>query len=234
MDRGHPASIINFAFTKVYTLKIEPEKKDLIIFRSTFNPKHVYRRIKITECLDRLANRDMKETFSKYKVMCTHRQPKSLHNLLIRSRFDWTIPVFPQREVGLFSCTSCVYCKDGLLESCKEIRFGQFGQYVWRYSRKFTCNSVNIIYLVICGSCWEFYIGQTKDGKQRVCKHKSDVFNPHNSFCREFCEHVRNCTNYQQPLFKFYPLFYKDDENRRRFMEKRFIMRFKPTLNGDN
>ena len=61
MDRGHPASSINFAFTKVYTPKIEPEKKDLIIFRSTFNPKHVYRRIKIAKYLDPLVNRDMKE-----------------------------------------------------------------------------------------------------------------------------------------------------------------------------
>ena len=234
MERGHPASTIDFAFTKLFTPQLKPEEKDLIIFKSTFNPRQVYRRAKITKCLDRLVNDDMKETFNKYKVMCTHRQPKSLRNLLIKSRFDWITPAAPHREVGLFSCDSCVYCKEGLLETCKEVRFGQYGQYIWRYTRKFTCNSVNIIYLVICGSCWEYYIGQTKDGKKRVRKHKSDVFNPQNSYCREFCDHVRKCSKPGKPLFKFYPLFYEDDENKRRFMEKRFILRFKPPLNRDS
>ena len=239
IDRGHPTKAIDFAFTKVFSPKMDQDKKNLIVFKSTYNPKHVYKKVKITKSLDRLVNNDMKKAFTNYKVMSTYRQPKSLRNLLIRSKFDSVTPVpLPRqigtRRVGLFSCNSCVYCGDGLVHDCDTIRFGQYNQYKWRYQRCFTCNSINVIYLIKCGGCWEYYIGQTKFTKKRLAKHKSDIYCPQNSFCKDFCEHVRACTKLKMPLFTLYPLFYEDDESKRRFMEKRFIKRFKPTLNGDS
>ena len=38
----------------------------------------------------------------------------------------------------------------------------------------------------------------------------------------------------KEPFFYFYPFFYAEEDNERDFMEKRFISRFKPTLNGYN
>ena len=168
--------------------------------------------------------------------MCSYRQPQSLGGMLIRSRFDFD-QIGPLREpsaiTGLSSCCKCVYCKDGLISSCSEFTFGRNGQFRWIYNRNFTCNSKNVIYLVQCCHCWEFYIGQTKDLKKRTRKHKSDVINPHNSNCRELSEHLNRCSGLVMPFFKIYPFFYCNNESKRRYLEKRFIKRFKPTLNGD-
>ena len=37
-----------------------------------------------------------------------------------------------------------------------------------------------------------------------------------------------------EPYFQIYPIYYVDDQQRRRFIEKRFIHKYKPTLNADS
>ena len=37
------------------------------------------------------------------------------------------------------------------------------------------CDSKSVIYILICKTCGNFYLGQTQDFKQRTAKHKSDV-----------------------------------------------------------
>ena len=63
-------------------------------------------------------------------------------------------------------------------------------------------------------TCEWFYLGQTTNLKQRIRKHKSDIFHLQNSFCKKCSEHLRNCSRMREP-----------------FEEKRFMMRWKPQLN---
>ena len=40
------------------------------------------------------------------------------------------------------------------------------------------CDTKDVIYILICKACDNFYLGQTQDFKQRTAKHKSDVKKP--------------------------------------------------------
>ena len=46
------------------------------------------------------------------------------------------------------------------------------------------------VFNFICNNCDFFYIGQTKELKQRTQKHKSDVIHPNNSNCKKWSEHL--------------------------------------------
>ena len=178
----------------------------------------------------------MKKVFTNHQVICITRQPKSLKNYFVRSRFDFlgNPPELNYRENnGMFCCTFCIYCKDGFFKPCNQIVFGQRQEFKWEYTRKFNCNSINLIYLLKCNNCWEFYIGQTENIKQRVNKHKSDIFHPENSFCKKCSNHLRNHSNFVVPFFQIYPIYYEDNTAKRRFIVKRFVLRYKPPLNTD-
>ena len=54
----------------------------------------------------------------------------------------------------------------------------------------FSCDSKDVLYILICNNCDFFYIGQTKELKQRTRKHKSDVIYPNNSNCKKCSEHL--------------------------------------------
>ena len=102
------------------------------------------------------------------------------------------------------------------------------------YTHHFTCDSKNVLYVLICNYCWVFYIGHSEDLKQRTRKHKSDVYHPENSNCKKCSNHLREHSNFREPFFQIYPILYEDNKAKRRFIEKRLLLRYKPTLNGDS
>lgn len=234
--RGHPSSVINYAFSKLYSPGPEPPKK-MVIFKSTHNPTHVYSTNKIRKCLDNVQgqNQNMQKAFKDYKVVQSSRQPKSLRSMLVKSKFDLVSTPIAIRShvVGLFVCGSCIYCEEGFINSCNSFRFGKNDMYEWVYTRHFTCDSVNVVYLAKCNFCWNFYIGQSSSLTSRTCKHKSDVYHPENSNCKICSKHFRNCSRFVIPFFKIYPLLYEDDKPKRLFLEKRLILKYKPSLNSD-
>ena len=232
--RGHPKSSIDRAYLKVFSPKHE-DKLEKIVFATTHNPKHVYQKGTITHCLDNLSNPEMLKTFGNYKVISSYRQAPNLGNILIRSRFDMEPNVATRTPNihGLRRCHKCIYCISGNLRDCKSFTFGKYNEYTWYYTRNFSCNSKNVIYLIKCHHCWRFYIGQTKDTKKRIRKHKSDVLKPCNSYCKKLSKHLHDCSKLEAPYFEIYPFLYEDDESKRRFLEKRMIKKYNPPLNGD-
>ena len=154
--------------------------------------------------------------------------------MLTRAKFESNpIPKTP-KLVGLYPCGNCVYCRDGYITHSTELVVEREGRRTWRwtYTRFFSCDSVNVLYVIKTLHDKEFYIGQAKNVKFRVAKHKSDVNHPKNSTCKKCTTHLRNVSGMVEPYFKFYPIFYVDDEDLRDFMERRFIRDYKPTLNG--
>ena len=106
------------------------------------------------------------------------------------------------------------------------------GSITWTYNRLFSCNSRNILYVVKTLYDEEFYVGKTENAKYRMSKHISDVNIPGNSNCKKCAIHLRNISNMNEPYFRFYPFYYEDDSQLRAYLERRFIKRFKPTLNS--
>ena len=176
----------------------------------------------------------MKKAFSKSRIVVGTRQPPSLRNMLVKSRFSTK----PRKEkwktpAGLFTCTGCINHRKGYVKRCTFFRFGKKDKFSWNYTRFFNCDSKNVIYILICRTCWMFYIGETKNLKPRTRKHRSDVLHPKNTYCKKLTAHLRKCSKMKGPYFRIYPVFYVADQSRRRFIEKRFIARFRPPLNGD-
>ena len=118
-----------------------------------------------------------------------------MRNLLVRAKFEAkTIPKSP-KLTGLFLCSNCVYHKAGYIIPCSSFSFKLTNgkTITWAYNNYFSCDSKEVIYISICKTCDNFYLGQTQDLKQITRKHKSDVKNLHNSTCRICSEHLGDC-----------------------------------------
>ena len=177
----------------------------------------------------------MKQAFGEHKVILGTRQPRSLRSFLVSSRFSWDPPIPREpRVVGLRHCAGiCKYHELGYIVECLSFTFGPQDDFTWVYNRLFDCNSLNVIYILKCNNCWRFYIGETHDTKERTRLHISNVNQPDNANCKKLSHHLHTCSKLVQPYFTIYPIYYVEDRQHRRFVEKRFIKRFKPPLNGD-
>ena len=172
------------------------------------NPNHQFSFNKFKNCIKSSKKRELQKAFNDKKILLTTRQPKKLRNLLVRAKFETkTIPKSP-KLTGLFLCSNCVYHKAGYIIPCSSFSFKLTNgkTITWTYKNYFSCDSKDVIYILICKTCDNFYLGQTQDFKQRTAKHKSDVKNWHNSTYRICSEHLRDC-NRAEPYFQIF-LFY--------------------------
>ena len=142
-----------------------------------------------------------------------------------------TIPKSP-KPTGLFLCSNCVYHKAGYIIPCSSFSFKLTNgkTITLTYKNYFSCDSKDVIYILICKTCNNFYLGQTQDFKQRTAKHKSDVKNPHNSTCRIFSKQLR-VYNQAEPYFQIFPFYYETNTALREYKEKRYFLRWKASLN---
>ena len=234
MQRGHPEKVINRAFTKVISAKPPTTAKEPIVFTYTYNPSMKFNKNTITTLLNDLKGDSIKKAFSESRIVMGTRQPPSLHRMLVKSKFPITKPKKWKKPTSLYPCRKCKYHKKGYIKRTTSFKFGQRLQFSWDYTRFFSCDSKNVIYILICRCCWKFYIGETVEIKQRIRKHISDVFHPENTKCKKLVSHLLECSMEKEPYFHIYPVYYVADKARRKFIEKRFIARFRPPLNGDS
>ena len=235
MNRDHPEDVIKTALVKLF----QPENKsksDQITFVHTYNPGHRFEQETIVDCLKQSNHYRILEVFNDTEVVVGTRQPNNLRKILTKARFELVPEIRYKLPAGIYPCGKCTYCDRGYIKNMDSFTVKGSNNYEtqWKFSRHFNCNSKNILYVCINKNDDDFYLGKTKNAKQRVSKHISDVGLPENSMCREFSEHVRNTCNMIEPFFTFIPFYYVEDDHLRDFMEKRFIRRFKPTLNGNN
>ena len=233
IERNHPPEITDYTFTKCFQPKLN-NSKDLekIIFTRTFNPNHVINLNKLTRSLENIRSNELKQCFQNKTVQLATRQPKNLRKILTKAKFEENPLPSPVKEVVFFPCNDCIYHGCGYFKPCKYFQFKVNDKsMIWHYKRYFNCDSKNVIYILMCNTCDWFYLGQTISLKQRIRKHKSDVFHPQNSFCKKCSEHLRDCSKMKEPFFRIYPFLYESKKELREFKEKRFIMRWKPQLN---
>ena len=235
IDRDHPNDVIKYSMSKIFQPTQRDNNKELTPFIYTFNPNHCFNRETIKDCLKKSNHPKIKRVFSKSNVVIATRQPKNLKKMLTRAKFELSPIIIPQKPAGLYPCGNCTYCARGYIIPATEFTIPCRNSVItWTYTRYFSCQSMNVLYILKNDYDNDFYLGKTKNVKTRVAKHISDVFHPENSNCRELCEHLRKITNMVEPFFRYYPFFYADDPGVRDFMEKRFTRRFKPKLNSYN
>ena len=74
-------------------------------------------------------------------------------------------------KCNLHNCRACPFIKEG-----KNIKKG--GGVAWRFKKKFTCNTFNVIYMIECRKerCKQRYIGHTRRKlKKRLAEHRGYV-----------------------------------------------------------
>ena len=229
-----PDNVIDDALEKLYSPPTKASDIEHLTFVRTFNPKISPDLHLIDKCLDHLQSPDMKSAFSNKKPLCATRQPKNLRKMLVQARFSMApSPPRPIPIVGLQPCGNCKFCRLGYIIPATEIVLRRGNKtYRWTYRRLFTCNSINILYVLVCIRCDDYYVGKASETKQRISKHASDVRLPENSKCKKCTNHLRSCSGLVEPYFRFYPFYYAEEPGFRHFLETRFQLRWRPPLNS--
>lgn len=67
-----------------------------------------------------------------------------------------------------------------------------------------SCHSINLVYIIYCNLCYNYYIGQTKNLKKRLDKHKRNIIkNLNDEKTTKLIKHF-NQSNHSIDNFKFF------------------------------
>ena len=85
------------------------------------------------------------------------------------------------------------------------------------YKRSFSCDSKDLLYVLICNNCDFSILDKLEELRQRTGKHKSDVIHPNNSNCKKYSGHLRFCSKRKEAYFNMYPFLYEENKYLREF-----------------
>ena len=99
-------------------------------------------------------------SFHNVKLIQSKRQSPNLKKFLTKAEFEEVLS-------GTFNCS------DKRCECCNYLWINDHYtfknvQITFKLKNRFTCDSFNLIYVVICGTCKEEYIGETGEGKTKL------------------------------------------------------------------
>ena len=118
--------------------------------------------------MDKIKNKELKTCFQRKKI----RQRRNLRKRLTTAKFE-RLPIPKQiKHVGFYPCTNCICHKNAYFKECLSFSFKSKNKLLtWHYRRSFSCDSKDVLYVLICHHCYFYYIGQIKELKQRKRKH---------------------------------------------------------------
>ena len=231
-SRHYPDQVIKTGILKAFEIPrnalLNTHKEveiNITPFISTYNPKNreVFGILKANMHIfkqDNTMNRIMKNT----KFIKGKRQLPNLRRILMKSEFN---------ENNTPPCVSkcneprCGLCKSIIEGSCLKLKDKTF-----HVKEHMNCTVRNVLYVLICNGCKEFYIGQTGDKlRNRKTVHEQQIRDP-STRQMPVSKHIDNCCK-TQPKFSIFP-FYKfqtDDVSARLAKERYFIDVFSPKLN---
>lgn len=232
IDRQYPWDIVKTGISKALQLSrntlLNTQKEmveNITPFISTFNPKNreVFGILKTN--MD-IFNQDerMKNIMENTKIIKGKRQLPNLRRILINSEF---------RENNTQPCVS--KCNEPRCGLCKNIIEGtslQLKQKTFHVREDMNCTVQNVLYVLVCNGCKEYYIGQTGDKlRNRKTVHEQQIRDP-STRQMPLSAHIDNCCK-TDPKFSIFPFykFQKDDVSARLTKERYFIDVFKPNLN---
>jgi len=232
--RGYPPSLITNGIRKAKSLNIEtlrkPKEKnssfDILTFVNTNNPNNInffnnvlHRNIQFLQ-----QDQTLNEVIQNNKIINAKRQPANLKRILTRANFRNNDQVLSVKKCNKTRCVLCPNVIEGesfMFKGCS----GKFYP-----NANMTCDTQNVIYVIVCPGCGEIYIGETKNPlKTRFALHRSHILHPHLRVLH-VSEHLATCG---ESKFKCFPLFKMNsqDSERRKIMESHFIKKFAATLN---
>ena len=179
----------------------------------------------------------MNRVMQNKRIIAARRQPPSLRSFLFKPRFDST----PQTTRG-----SVVPCRDDpnrnktrgrpcgcceYLNQCSSFKFfGSDEEFEIRYH--FTCDTMNVLYVLTCPTCLHNYIGQTERAVRDRCGDYRRAISDPKFFTQGVHKHLATCG---KGRFTITPFLKINTNGRGHSMilsqEGFFIKKFKPSLN---
>ena len=191
-----------------------------IYFVSTFDPNVKHPASKFKSILDNFNESRNCET-DKLKINYSFRKNPSLKQLLMFRKTPGSKQVFKCSD-------DCILCRENIYAGDKLVL--KTGVKINPNSR-FECTSRNVIYLIICSGCKEFYVGETGDTlRNRFTVHRQQSKLPFNEAPIKVDPHLRMCGKNKYTVFPFYRP-QKNTVIYRRCQEDRWIDLLKPKLN---
>lgn len=193
---------------------------------------------KVRQSLSLLAPSErMNRVMRDKKIIAARRQPPSLKSFLFKPCFDSTPTttrgsVIPCRDDPNRSKTRgrpCLSCDN--LNQCTSFKFyGSNDEFELRHH--FTCDTMNVLYVLTCPTCHHNYIGQTERAVRDRCgDHRRAISDP-KYFTLGVHQHLATCG---KGSFTFTPFLKIQSSDRGHSMilsqEGFFIKKFKPSLN---
>lgn len=234
LSRDYPEGVIKKGIEKASALDIatlrtikENTVKDVTPFVNTHNPNSLDVFSQIREALPMLkGSQRMTAVLRNTPVINSKRQAPNLKRILTKARFEYS----HETDIGSKPCgnSRCKCCRDILVTS--EFYFHKSG-HMFKIRNLMNCNSQNLIYVLICNGCHEYYIGQTGTDLRSRCRvHRQGVTN--NSSI-PVDQHITTCARNVDIKYNIIP-FYKmnsTSKNARLLKEAFFIEKFQASLN---
>ena len=197
----HGFKSIPFVMTRPICTIVENdslENNNNLTFTSTFNPNYPKIFDLIKSGVNTLVGNNV-NGFKNIKLIHAKRQPPNLKRILTNS-------LFTNKTAAIFKCSDsrCLCCQQLLLEIL--YTFKNVGKQFF-LKTKIICGSGNLIYLVICPTCKEEYIGKTGIGdselRDRVRIYRHHIRQPEHEKVRVE-KHLRTCGKGNFTIFPFY------------------------------
>ena len=197
-----------------------PEEQRQIYCVTTFDPGVKHPRQIITRCVDNF-NATRTNEKEKLNINYSFRKNPSLRQSLMFKKLPGSR--------GVFKCqNNCTLCS-------KNIFPGEFltlknGINLIPNAR-FECTSRNLVYVIVCRGCNEFYIGETGDMlKNRFTVHRQHMSLDYNDAPVKADPHLRTCGKGNYYVFPFFRPG-RSNSSYRRAQESRWIKKLNPSLN---
>ena len=169
----------------------------------------------------------MREALSTSKIIKSKRQPPNLKKILTKAKFaeQASRTMHKVFKCNRANCALCDYLAEGNSFNFKGKTF-----YV---KETMSCDVKNVIYVLQCNGCKEYYIGQTGDKlRSRRTVHAQQIRDP-STRQLPLSGHIDICCQ-TDPKFTMFPFFKMHSESisARLAKEKHFIKCFNPKLNA--
>ena len=160
-----------------------------------------------------------------FKLIQSRRQPSNLKKILTKAEFTSKPPVASE-------------CGDKRCECCKHLLLSDhyvFKQVSYKFTLKtpITCDSANLIYVLICSGCNGEYIGETGIYKQklrdRARLYRQHIRQPEYHQQLKVEGHLKNCSNGEFTIFPFLQM--RSWDNELRSYEVMFREKYRTKLN---
>ena len=179
----------------------------------------------------------MKEVMKDKKIIAARRQPPNLRSFLFTPRFDMTQSTSkgsvircrddPNRKKTCGRpCGCCDY-----LNQCTSFKFfGSNEEFELRYH--FTCDTMNVLYVLTCPTCLHNYIGQTERTVRDRCGDYRRAISDPKYYTQGVHRHLATCGKGQFSITPFLKIKTSDRGHTMILSQEGFfIKKFQPSLN---